>query len=73
MIDPNEQAKMDDFELVGTKPFKLKDRPASRRVQMIDLSMFGFIPKRIIIEKVVGEHDTFVIRGFVPKRKPIEV
>ena len=68
----DQKVGMDDFDLVGTKPFKLKDRPANRRMQMIDLSMFGVAPKRIIIEKVIGEHDTFVVRGFIPKRSIIE-
>lgn len=67
----NQEANMDDYDLVGTKPFKLKDRPQNRRRQMVDLSMFGVVPKRIIVEKVVGEHDTFVIRCFVPKQNKI--
>ena len=64
----DQEANMDDYDLVGTKPFKLKDHPENRQRQMIDLSLFGVVPKRIIVEKVLGEHDTFVIRCFVPKK-----
>lgn len=63
----NDTAQEDNYDLVGTQPFKLKDRPESRRMQMINLELFGKIPKRIIIEKVLGEHDTFVLRAFLPK------
>lgn len=63
LIDP------DRYMIVGTKPFKLKDRPENRRIQMIDLRNFGEIPKLIAVEKVLGEHDKFVLRGFIVKPK----
>jgi hypothetical protein len=49
------------LQLRSTKPIKLKDRPG-RGGLMIDLqATFGFIPKRIIVQKVHGENNKIVV------------
>lgn len=46
-----------------TQPFKLKDKERRRFVVIKLKDQFGFIPETIIVEKVVGSHDTMVVRA----------
>ena len=49
-----------------TLPFKLKDRPRQRNYQAIHLvKQFGFTPEVIIIEKVIGKNNAFMVRAIL--------
>lgn len=57
----------EDYDLVTSEPFKLKDKP-QRQYQMIDLvKQFGKVPEVIIVEKVKGMNNTLVVKAFVKK------
>lgn len=64
---------LEDYTMVGTKPFKLKDKPG-RRVQIIPLkNEFGKMPEIIAIEKYPGSNNSFLVRAFFPKKKEKKV
>lgn len=62
IIDPK------DFTMVSTKQFKLKDSPNDRRFQIVNLENFGEVPKIIAVEKVKGQNNKFVVKGFIKKK-----
>ncbi|MCK5027762.1 MAG: hypothetical protein KAS07_05075, partial [Candidatus Pacebacteria bacterium] len=58
----------DDYKVVETRPFKLKNHPPRRSYQTIDLrNVFGQIPELIAIQKVQDRNNCFVIKAFVKK------
>lgn len=60
---------LEDYDALGTKPFKLKDK-VGRRVQIIPLkNEFGKMPEIIAVEKYPGANNTFLVRAFFPKKK----
>lgn len=60
---------VEDYDILGTKPFKLKNKPG-RMYQIIDLkSQFGIMPELISVEKVIETNNTFIVRAFIPKKK----
>lgn len=68
---PKDVKKKDinDYDVVSTPIFKLKDRPERRQIQMIDLRyMFGGLPDLIAVQKVPGQNK-LMIKAFVPKKK----
>lgn len=62
IIDPS------DYEMVSTRQFKLKDNPNDRRFQIVNLENFGEVPKIIAVEKVRGQNNKFVVKGFIKKK-----
>lgn len=51
-----------------TAAFKLKDR--NKPFIVVDLmQQFGFIPERIVVEKVQGKHNTMVLRGILTEEE----
>lgn len=57
----------DDYDLVVSQPFKLKDRPLERRYRVIDFEeSYTKKPEVIIIEKVLGKNK-LIVKAFVPK------
>ena len=64
LIDPN------NFKILSTKEFKLKDHPANRVFQLINLKLnFGVIPDIIAVSKVRGQNNKFTVQAFVPNKK----
>lgn len=64
-----EKKSIDDYDIVSTPEFKLKDHPSARQIQMIDLRyMFGGIPDLIAIQKVPGKNNKIMVKAFVPKK-----
>jgi hypothetical protein len=62
--------KQEDYDLLTSAAFKLKDSPENRRTQLIDLSKQfpgRKPPTLIVIEKVAGRNNTLVLRAFVEK------
>jgi len=56
--------KQPEIRVKTTPAFKLKDKTPRRRWQGIHLKKaFGFIPEVIIIEKVWGRNNTFIVRA----------
>lgn len=53
--------KMTDFPARTTRPFKLKDKSGRGGMVFNLKEVFGFIPDLIVIQKVAGEHDKFVL------------
>lgn len=59
----------DDVVVLSTPEFRLKDKPANRAIQFINLKrQFGMIPDVIAVEKVKGQNNRIIVRGFVPKQ-----
>lgn len=60
---------LEDYDVISTKHFKLKDK-VGRIFQIIDLKKhFGVKPDIISVEKVWGENNKFLVRGFIKKEK----
>jgi hypothetical protein len=60
----------EDYQLLETKPFKLKDHPANRKFQLINMRLnFGTLPEMIAVSKVPGQNNKFVVQAFVPKKR----
>lgn len=56
--------KQPEIRVKTTPAFKLKDRVPRRRYQAIHLKkQFGFVPEVIIIEKVHGRNNVFIVRA----------
>lgn len=57
----------DNYDILATPIFKLKDKP-HRLFQVIDLkSQFGKTPELIAVEKVRGANNKLRVRAFIPK------
>lgn len=57
----------DNYEILATPVFKLKDKP-HRLFQVIDLkAQFGKVPELIAVEKVRGANNKLIVRAFIPK------
>ena len=57
------------MQVKNTYPFKLKDKPG-RQYQPINLKeMFGFVPEVIMIEKLRGENNRFIVRAVLTKEE----
>lgn len=60
----------EDVVVVSTGVFRLKDKPVEKAIQYVNLRMqFGRVPEVIAIEKVQGQNNRFILRGFLPKEK----
>lgn len=46
-----------------TKPFKLKDKVGRQGVRLNLKQVFGFIPEEIIVSKVYGQSNCFVVNA----------
>lgn len=61
------------FNVRSTRPFKLKDKPG-RGGMMFDLEQtFGFKPARIIVQKVAGASNTFVLSAVLEQDPSLEI
>lgn len=50
--------KQKEPRIRASRPFKLKDRPETRRSQIIDMRhVFGFLPEYIVIAKMPGQNN----------------
>lgn len=59
--------KKENYRVISTPVFSLKDRPG-KRMKIINLvSSMGFVPETIVIENVMGESHKFVVRAFMPE------
>lgn len=63
-MDPN-PPKAPDIRVKNTPVFKLKDKPRRKFVAINLQHEFGFIPETIIIEKIHGMSNTFVVRAIL--------
>ena len=70
MTTTNETPK-EDYNVKSTVPFKLKDRVGRGGIGFHLYKTFGFYPKTIIIQKVHGQHDKFVLSAVVEKEDEI--
>lgn len=60
-VATNQTVNTSQLQVKRTQSFKLKDRP-NRGGIMFDLEKtFGFIPEKIIIQKVAGSNNTFIL------------
>jgi|GEM_PF-4734992 len=58
----------DNYDILTTPAFKLKDRPLNRLFQVINLkAQFGKVPELIAVEKVRGVNNKLLVRAFIPK------
>lgn len=64
----NEQK--DKIAVIQSASFKLKDKPG-RGGMLFDMKKaFGFVPDKVIVQKVTGKHDTFVLCAVKPDNAP---
>jgi len=59
------------FNVRSTAPFKLKDKPGRGGMGFDLYQTFKFYPKKIIIQKVAGQHDKFILSAVVEKEDEI--
>lgn len=73
-IKPVQKKKtIDDFVIVSTPIFKLKDRPKERQSQLIHIEkMFGAVPELIAVQKVQGSNNKIMVKAFIPKDQMTE-
>ena len=62
-------AKDTEVRVKNTPPIKLKDRPKRAYFAIQLKKQFGFIPEIIIIEKVQGANNTFVVRAIMTPKE----
>jgi len=67
----NDNPKQEDYNVKSTVPFKLKDKLGRGGIGFDIYKTFGFYPKTIIIQKVHGEHDKFILSAVVEKEDEI--
>jgi ribosomal protein L19 len=61
--------KGDEIRVRTTPVFKLKDRPTRYFVGINLKKQFGFLPEVIIIEKVRGSNNAFLVRAVMTKEE----
>jgi hypothetical protein len=66
-----ETPKKEDYNVKSTVPFKLKDKVGRGGIGFDIYKTFGFYPKTIIIQKVTGQHDKFILSAVVEKEDEI--
>lgn len=66
-IEKVKQAPM--LEAKSTPPFKLKDRAGRGGVEFNLLEVFGFVPDKIVIQKVAGRNNWIVVSAILTERE----
>jgi hypothetical protein len=56
------------LEARSTKPFKLKDKPGRGGVEFNLVEVFGFIPEKIVIQKVQGANNWIVVSAILTEK-----
>lgn len=51
------------IRVINTPKIKLKDKPKRQFVVINMMRTFGLIPDAIILEKVIGENNTIIVRA----------
>lgn len=57
------------LEAKSTPPFKLKDQPGRGGVEFNLLEVFGFIPEKIVIQKVQGRNNWLVVSAIMTEKE----
>lgn len=72
MTESNKATPKDSFNAKSTPAFKLKDKPGRGGIGFDLYKTFGFFPRKIIIQKVIGEHDKFILSAIIEEEDKIE-
>lgn len=59
----------DMLQVKSTPVIKLKDRPNRGGVRFNLLTDFGFVPDEIIIQKVAGSNNSFIVSAVLTKEE----